>query len=160
MLGKISLLALLGVLILHGACGGSNSSGSGGSFPVACNSGEFKIQGTLAGQPLALNGSSAGGGYWRGNPAVFSSQASNLATDSSRTKLDLAWTEDSMKDQFAATGTLLMGTGDVLPGKDYCLGSGTLVDFSRDDMRFVLKGLTEGPDCKTAVQADLTGCWN
>ena len=61
---------------------------------------------------------------------------------------------------FAATGTLLMGTGDVLPGKEYCLGTGTLVDFNRDDMRFVLKGLTEGPDCKTAVQADLTGCWN
>ena len=104
MLGKISLLALLSVLIVHGACGGSNSSDSSGSFPVACNSGEFKIQGTLAGQTLALNGSSAGSGYWRINPAGFSSQASSLATDPSRTKLDLAWTENTMKDRSPRRG--------------------------------------------------------
>lgn len=153
---KMPLAALLAVTVVHGACGGGDG---GAAFPVACQDGEFKIEGTLAGQSVAIRESSAGGGYWRINPAGFSSQASNLAVDTSKTKLDLVWTDDPMKDQFAATGTMLMGTADVLSGRELCLGGGTRVDFSNEDMRFLLKGLAEGPDCWTPVEGDLAGCW-
>jgi len=156
MRGKSSLLAMLGVVILRGACGGG---GDGAAFSVACQDGEFKIEGTLAGETLAVRESSSGGGYWRLDPAGFSSQASNLAIDTSKTRLDLAWTDDLMKDQFAATGTMLMGTAGVWPGEEFCLGAGTRVDFSNEDMRFVLKGIAEGPDCKTPVDGNLAGCW-
>jgi hypothetical protein len=147
-------------MMLHTACGGgADDSGGGGAFPLSCKDGEFKIEGTIAGQAVVLHGSSAGGGYWRINPAGFSSQASSLAIDPARTSLDLEWKDDFLKDTFPATGTLLMGTADPLPGKEYCVGPGTQVDFTRDDMRFVLKGLTEGPGCQTPVPGDLVGCW-
>ena len=64
-----------------------------------------------------------------------------------------------MKDEFAATGTLLMGTAGGIPSKSYCLGMGTRVDFSNEDMRFLLGGFTEGPHCQTPVDGNLAGCW-
>jgi len=158
---KTSLgLGLLAGLLLSTACGdGKGNSHGGGSFPLSCKDGEFKIEGTIAGQAVLMHGLSAGGGYWRLNPAGFSSQASNLAVDPAHTSLALAWQDDFLKDTFAATGTLLMGTADPLPGKEYCLGAGTQVDFGQDDLRFVLKGLTQGPGCQTPVSGDLVGCW-
>jgi hypothetical protein len=145
---------MLGALMVQPACGGGEMA-----FPVACQEGEFRIEGTLAGQTVVVRESSSGGGYWRINPAGFSSQASNLAIDTSKTRLDLAWTDDFMKDQFAATGTVLMGTAGAWPGEEFCLGAGTRVDFTNEDMRFLLKGVTEAPDCTAPVAGELAGCW-
>jgi hypothetical protein len=161
---ELSRLAMLGVLILQGACSGNNSSdrnadGGNMSGAITCGDGEFRIHGTLAGQAINIQRSSAGGGYWRMNPAGFASQASNLAIDPTKTRLDLEWTDDIMKDQFPATGKLLMGTSDVLASKQYCLGTGTQVDFANDDLRFVLKGITEAPGCQAPVEGDLAGCF-
>jgi hypothetical protein len=52
-----------------------------------------------------------------------------------------------------------MGTADGLPGKEYCVRPGTQVDFTQDDMRFVPRGMTEGPGCQTPVPGERVGCW-
>jgi hypothetical protein len=154
----------LAVMSIHTGCGDSGTERflppleGGGN--LACADGEFRLVGTIGSQSIDHKDSSGGGGWVRINPANFDTQYSSLAEDPTRARLSLEWTDDIMKDTFNATGTLLMGTGNVLAGQSFCLGAGTMVNFATEDvLEFKLESLTAGAGCTEAVSGSLIGCF-
>jgi hypothetical protein len=149
----------LSFALLPAACGSEATTTA--VQPLTCQTGQFRLQGTLGGEPVDVSQSSAGGGLTQvdtGELQIGDGPESSVP----RTRMDLVWAH-GLPDgaSSAASGTVTPGTGSFA-GQTLCVGTGTKVTIYTGDngVGFVLDGLASGANCETPIEGTLTGCWN
>lgn len=153
-------LCALSLALLPAACGSSSDPAQTPS--VTCQAGQYRLVGTLGGQPVDVTASSAGSGLTQVGTGELVIGQNADPSGPARPQLDLTWPQGLVDGaSSAASGTLIPADGP-LAGQTLCVGSGTSVTINRgsDGVQMQLKGFATGPTCDTPVDGELAGCWN
>jgi hypothetical protein len=142
----------LSLALLPAACGSSAQSGP------TCQAGQFKLVGTLDGQPVDVTASSEGSGLTQVGSGELDVGPDPDPSAPARPQLSLTWPQGVADGvTTAASGTLIPADGPRA-GQTLCVGSGTTVTLG-DGVQMQLKGFASGSNCETPVTGELTGCW-
>jgi len=158
---RASILALA-LAVVPAACGSSDDPTQAAPQPLTCQAGQFRLQGTLGGEPVDLTESSAGGGLTQVDTGELQiGDESPDPTAPPRTALHLVWAHGIVDGASTdASGTLVMRTG-TFSGQTLCAGQGTRVTIYQNDtgVGLQLDGFASGAACDTPVTGGLGGCW-
>ena len=155
MIARMLRLFALSLALLPAACGGSQTA------KLTCQAGQFRLVGTLGGQPVDVTASSEGSGLTQVGSGELDVGADPNTSAPARPQLSLTWPQGVVDGMTTgASGTLIPVDGP-LAGQTLCVGSGTTVTFNTGDdgVQLELKGFASGANCDTPVDGDLTGCW-
>lgn len=161
MIARSLLFFVLLLAVLPAACGSSGQT-SAQTSALTCSSGEFRLTGTLDGQPVDVTASSAGSGLSQIGTGELDVGPNPDPSAPERPQLSLTWPQGVVDGMTTgASGTLIPADGP-LAGQTLCVGSGTTVTINGGDngVTLHLKGLASGASCETPVAGELTGCWN
>jgi len=142
------------------ACGSDDTTT--GTHPLTCQAEQFRLQGTLGGEPIDITESSAGGGLTQG--ATGELQIGEFADPSgpTPTQLHLTWPHGIVDGATTSASGTLIPTSGQFAGQTLCVGTGTTVTIYNGDsgVGLVLAGFASGANCETPVDGTIAGCWN
>ena len=154
MIRSLRLFAL-SLALLPAACGSSESSQT-----LVCQSGQFRLVGTLDGQAVDATASSEGSGLTQAGTGELDIGEEPDPSAPARTQLSLTWPQGVVDGETAPASGTLIPAGGPLAGQTLCAGSGTTVTLAKGGgVQLQLKGFASGANCDTPVSGDLAGCW-
>ena len=159
---------LVVALLVHPGCGEDENESKGALTATTCAVDETRLEGTVAGQMVALRHALVGGGFSQNNNGgelqTQTTQRGSSFHDASKIDVVIKWTGGFLEDAPTrpATGdTVLPSTAPAgLAGLKVCAGADSVVSMAGDDVRFLLRNLKSGPTCATAAAGELRGCWH
>jgi hypothetical protein len=164
--------AFLCVVACSGTESGSNGSNPASSDLPSCAGASqslLKIEGDLEAAPVHVDQSPAGGGFSQLATGQFDTPLSvtingmPVPPAPGETEVHLQW-QQTIPDgsSTAASGTVVLPSGDPRAGETVCAGQGSevVMPLSGDFMQFDLQNLRLGAACDQALGGRLRGCWS